>query len=112
MSTTVDVARAFAYVDRRSRLLLASLLLFNIVDVITTRVGLDRGAVEQNPLMEMAVGTLAGAIAAKVVLMGIATVVLLKAARSGRRIAGVLVFANVWYIAVIVWNLRIISLQG
>ncbi len=97
--------------DARARSLFALLLILNIADVVTTRIGLDRGAVEQNPLMAGFVDTLAGAVLVKTLLMGIATGVLYMAARRGRRVNGVLWFTNLWYLAVIVWNIRVIVLQ-
>jgi hypothetical protein len=109
VTTAPRVAPSF---DAQARVLFALLLVLNLADVITTRIGLDRGAVEQNPVMSGFVDTLAGALLAKAVLMGIATAVLFMAARRGRRVNGVLWFTNVWYIAIIAWNIRVIVLQG
>jgi hypothetical protein len=97
--------------DARARALFALLLALNLADVVTTRIGLDRGAVEQNPLMSGFVDSFAGALFAKTVLMGIATGVLYMAANRGRRVNGVLWFTSLWYVGVIAWNIRIIVLQ-
>lgn len=96
-------------VTLRGRLFLA-LIALNLLDVVTTQVGLAHGAVERNPLMVGAVETVVGALAAKVACLLLALAIVVTAPRSRLVDAG-LAFCVCWYVGVVCWNLRVIDLM-
>ncbi len=114
-STTVEVYAPVTWFDRlvaHRWALFAALVVLNVADVVTTQVGLDRGAVERNPLMVDAVGSWGTAVVAKGLCLATAAGVLIYAPRRSRVLdVGVLVCVC-WYVGVVCWNLNVISGQS
>ncbi len=115
VSPAVDgwvAASRFDRIVARRWWLFFALVALNVADIVTTQVGLERGAVERNPLMVGAVGSWSGAILAKTLCLGAAAAVLLSAPRRSR-VLNVGVLACVcWYLGVVCWNLNVISSQS
>lgn len=96
----------------RKWVLFGVLIALNVADIVLTQVGLDRGAVERNPLMVGAVQSWGGAVAAKAVCLGAAAVVLVSGPRRSRVLDLGLLACVCWYVGVVCWNLNVISNQG
>ena len=90
--------------------LLAWLVALNLADIITTRAVLQAGGTESNPLMQPFVGDILHAVALKGSCLLIVTALVLRT-RTPDRTALVLGAVNVWYLAVVCWNLLVLS-QG
>ncbi len=102
----VDVTRLPA--DHRWPLYIA-LVVFNVLDLITTAVVLDRGGTERNPLVKPIVdGIWDVALVKGLVLVLVA--VLLTRCRESRIADLALAGTTGWYIAVVIWNCAVLTL--
>ena len=94
--------------DHRWPLYIA-LVVFNVLDLITTAVVLDRGGTERNPLVKPIVdGIWDVALVKGVVLVLVA--VLLTRCRESRIADLALAGTTGWYIAVVIWNCAVLAL--
>ena len=89
----------------RVRQILTVFMCLQILDVLTTIVGLRMGAVEGSPFVAhlLRCGTVAGLIFAKVIACVLATWALL---RNGERLLRIV---NFWFVAIVGWNLIVIA---
>jgi hypothetical protein len=92
------------------RLYLAgSLVLLNLLDVLTTRAVLDRGGVEANPLMHGLMQGLAAPLGLKTLVAGTAGALLLMCppdAKLGERAAATVAGL---YVAIVAWNSAVLG---
>jgi hypothetical protein len=94
--------------DHRWPLYIA-LVVFNVLDLITTAVVLDRGGTERNPLVKPIVdGIWDVALVKGLVLVLVA--VLLTRCRESRIADLALAGTTGWYIAVVIWNCAVLAL--
>ena len=94
--------------DRRWSVLLL-LVALNALDVITTLAVISAGGSENNPFMRPLVEAVWPAVALKAAVL-IAIAWLLARCADSRRIELMMVFATGWYLAVVSWNLTVLSL--
>lgn len=87
--------------------LFVSLVALNVLDLVTTRMVLDRGGEEGNPVMAPVVHNLAAASLVKGLCLALIWVLILRSRRSPRMLA-VIGAVNVWYAIVIAWNLKVL----
>jgi hypothetical protein len=90
---------------RRSRQILTVFLLLQVLDVVTTLVGFRAGARESSPFIstQLSFGPVTGLLVSKLVATTLACAALL--AHRERLVR----FINFWFVAVVGWNLVIIS---
>lgn len=84
------------------------LWLLNAIDIVTTKLVLDRGGVEKNPVMKPLMEGLWGAVAIKVVVLGVIGVLITRCPPQSRRPDVALVLVTGWYLAVVSWNLAVL----
>ena len=87
--------------------LLAWLIGLNIADLITTRLVLDRGGTESNPLMQGVIDSTMQASVVKFVCI-IVVVALVLRTRFPQRVAWSLGAVDLWYALVVGWNLGVL----
>jgi hypothetical protein len=87
--------------------LFVSLVVLNALDLLTTRMVLDRGGEEGNPIMAPIVHNLAAATLIKALCLALIWALILRSQRSPRMLV-VIGAVNVWYAIVIVWNLKVL----
>ena len=110
MESTAAVARRHeALLATQRRLQLYWILwLLNAIDIVTTKLVLDRGGTEKNPIMEPLMEGLWGAIAVKVAVLAVVGLLITKCPPRSRRPDVALVFVTGWYFAVVAWNLAVL----
>ena len=91
----------------RCHSLLAWLIALNIADLVTTRLVLNRGGTESNPLMQGVIDTAAHAWLLKGMCL-VAVVTLVLRSRLPHRVALTLGVVNLWYALVVAWNLGVL----
>jgi hypothetical protein len=91
----------------RCHSLLAWLIGLNIADLITTRLVLDRGGTESNPLMQGIIESAAHVWLLKGGCL-VAVVALVLRSRMPQRVALTLGAVNLWYALVVAWNLGVL----
>ncbi len=85
------------------------LVMLNILDVITTAFVLDRGGSERNPFIEPMIDSLTQVTLLKLLVLGFVAALLMRCTQS--RIADLaLTAATGWYLAVVGWNLAVLTL--
>jgi hypothetical protein len=89
--------------------LFIGLVVLNLIDLATTRLVLDRGGKEGNPVMAPMIANVFGALALKAVCLGLIGTLIIRSRRSPRMLA-VLAAVDVWYVLVIAWNLRVLHI--
>lgn len=100
------VARLDAW--ERCHSLLAWLIALNIADLVTTRLVLDRGGTESNPLMQGIIESATHAWLVKGLCL-VAVVALVLRSRLPHRVAITLGAVNLWYAVVVAWNLGVLA---
>jgi hypothetical protein len=88
--------------------LVAVLVALNIADLVTTRLVIDRGGVEGNPLMRPFVEGVWGAAAIKLACLTLIAVLAARCLGSVRVRRGLLL-VDAWYVVVVAWNLAILA---
>ena len=109
VGSAVDVSAPRKSSRRRSVpwALFVALVLSNVVDLTTTRLVLRHGGAEGNPLMVPIVGSVFSAAALKCIcLAAIGLLVVRSGARP--RLLWVLAAVDLWYVMVVVWNIRVL----
>ncbi|MEO0492291.1 MAG: DUF5658 family protein [Actinomycetota bacterium] len=106
-SATWSIRRVTALSQRWT--LFWSLVVLNVFDVLTTMWVLDRGGVETNPFVEPFVHDMVTVSVMKVVVLGVVGL-LLSRCRESRPIDLALVATTGWYVAVVCWNLTVLTL--
>ena len=101
------VARALAPWTGRFVHLFALLVGLNLADLVTTRLVLDRGGTEANPVLEPIIHSMAHASVLKALCLAIVGLLLVRTGRTVR-VAAVLLAVNAWYTFVVLWNLRVL----
>jgi hypothetical protein len=99
---------AAAWWRHRTLLLVAALAALNLADLVTTRLVLDRGGAEGNPIMRPFVDGVWGAATLKVgciVLIAVLAKRCLGSVRVRRGLVGVVA----WYAIVVAWNLVVLA---
>ena len=91
----------------RCHSLLAWLIGLNIGDLVTTRLVLDRGGSESNPLMQGIIDSTAHTWLLKGGCL-VAVVALVLRSRMPQRVALTLGAVNLWYAIVVAWNLGVL----
>lgn len=91
----------------RPALLVAVLTVLNLLDLVTTRLVLDRGGNEGNPLMEPVVTDFWGALALKAVFLAVIALLAVRCIRSTRAQLALLL-VNSWYFVVVGWNAAVL----
>jgi len=105
-ATAVD-ARVHAIEQRWQ--VFSALVVLNILDLFTTGFVLDRGGSERNPFIEPMIDSLAQVTFLKLVILGLVATLLMHTRQS--RIADLaLTAATGWYVAVVIWNLAVLTL--
>lgn len=89
--------------------LFVGLVVLNLIDLVTTRLVLDRGGEEGNPVMAPIIDNAFGALGVKVLCLGLIGTLIARSRRSTRMLAA-LAAVDVWYVLVIGWNLRVLHL--
>lgn len=82
-----------------------ALVALNIADVASTRLVLDAGGVEQNPVMRPLLGLAVGPWLVKSVVAAIVGALLWAAPADDRRSEAVVAAVIMFYVGVIIWNL-------
>ncbi len=101
--STLQAAR----VHRIATGLYLGLVVLNLIDLVTTRLVLDRGGREGNPVMQPIIHTPLGALAAKALCLGLIGLLIVRSRRSPRMLV-VLASVDVWYVLVVLWNLQVL----
>lgn len=104
----VGVGRVLDALRARLGALFALLVALNAADLVTTRLVLDRGGAEANPLLEPVVASVLGAVALKAMCLAIIGLLLARCRRTTRVVA-LLVAVDVWYAFVVLWNVRVLA---
>lgn len=91
--------------------LFAGLVVLNLVDLTTTRLVLDRGGEEGNPVMAPIIDNVFGAFAVKALCLALIGVLIMRSRRSARMLF-VVAAVDAWYVLVIFWNLRVLHTIG
>lgn len=102
LGRTLDACRG------RLGVLYLVLVALNAADLVTTRLVLDRGGTEANPLLEPVVASMVGAVAVKALCLAVIGSLLARC-RPSARVVTVLVAVNVWYAFVVLWNVRVLA---
>lgn len=102
------VLRALDACRARVGALFAVLVALNAADLVTTRLVLDRGGAEANPLLEPVVANLLGAVAVKALCLAVIGALLARCRRTAR-VAVLLVAVDAWYAIVVLWNVRVLT---
>ena len=92
---------------RVASVLFVSLVVLNVLDLVTTRMDLDRGGEEGNPVMAPVVHNMVAASVIKGLCLALIWALILRSRRSPRMLA-VIGAVNVWYVIVIAWNLKVL----
>lgn len=90
--------------------LFAALVVLNLLDVVTTKLVLDRGGTERNPFVRPFAEGMWDITAMKVAVLAIVGSLLLRC-RGSRRVEVALAVTTGWYLAVVTWNLAVLALQ-
>jgi hypothetical protein len=101
------VARALVPWTGRFLHLFGLLVGLNLADLVTTRLVLDRGGTEANPVLEPIIHSMAHASLLKALCLAIVGLLLVRTGRTVR-VAAVLLAVNAWYTFVVLWNLRVL----
>jgi hypothetical protein len=101
------VARALAPWTGRFVHLFGLLVGLNLADLVTTRLVLDRGGTEANPVLEPIIHSMEHASLLKALCLAIVGLLLVRTGRTVR-VAAVLLAVNAWYTFVVLWNLRVL----
>lgn len=96
-----------ARVHRIATGLYVGLVVLNLIDLVTTRLVLDRGGKEGNPVMAPIIHSAYGALVAKAACLGLIGALIVRSRRSPRMLV-VLASVDVWYVLVVAWNLRVL----
>lgn len=89
--------------------LYVGLIVLNILDVVTTKLVLDRGGSERNPFVEPFVEGMWDITAAKLAVLAIIGVLLVRCHNS-RPADIALAVTTGWYLAVVMWNFAVLAL--
>ena len=85
------------------------LVVLNVFDVFTTGLVLDKGGAERNPFIEPLIDSLAQVTLLKLLILGLVATLLMRCRQS--RIADLaLTAATGWYVAVVAWNVAVLTL--
>ena len=103
------VARQDARAHSATTGLFVGLVVLNLIDLVTTRLVLDRGGQECNPVMAPIIDYAFGALWVKALCLGLIGTLIARSRRSTRTLVA-LVAVDVWYVVVIGWNLRVLHL--
>jgi hypothetical protein len=87
--------------------LVAVLAVLNLADLVTTRMVLDRGGAESNPVMRPFVDGMWGAVAIKVACLALIAVLATRCLGSVKVRRG-LMLVDGWYLFVVAWNLAVL----
>lgn len=87
--------------------LFVGLVVLNMIDLTTTRLVLDRGGEEGNPVMAPIIDNVLGAFAVKALCLALIGALIVRSRRSARMLL-VLAAVDAWYVLVIFWNLRVL----
>ena len=87
--------------------LFVGLVVLNLFHLATTRLVLDRGGEEGNPVMAPIIHNVFGAFAIKVLCLALIGGLIVRSRRSARMLL-VLAAVDAWYVLVIFWNLRVL----
>lgn len=110
----LDVPREVPSVDvaavgrRRLAQWFGVLVGLNALDLVTTRLVLERGGGEANPVLEPIIANLLGAFLVKALCLALVGA-LLRRVRYSVRVTAVLVAVNAWYLLVVCWNVRVLA---
>jgi hypothetical protein len=102
---------AHVHAPRAVVLLLVALIALNLADLVTTRLVLDRGGAEGNPLMRPLVEGLWPALSSKVLCLVLVAALAVRCPRP-RWTVRLLAPVTVWYGLVVAWNLVVLSRLG
>jgi hypothetical protein len=91
--------------------LFIGLVVLNAADLVTTRLVLDRGGTEANPVLEPIIHDFARAALVKVLCLALVGVLLVRVRRT-TRVAAVLLAVTAWYTVVVLWNVRVLLTAG
>jgi len=105
-ATAVD-ARVHAIEQRWQ--VFSALVVLNILDVFTTGFVLEQGGSERNPFIEPMIHSLTQVTLLKLVVLGFVAALLMRTRQS--RMADLALTATTgWYVAVVTWNLAVLTL--
>lgn len=109
MSTWATVVDARVQAIEQRWQVFSALVVLNILDVFTTGFVLEQGGSERNPFIEPMIDSLAQVTLLKLVILGLVATLLMRTRQS--RIADLaLTAATGWYVAVVIWNLAVLTL--
>lgn len=90
--------------------LAAAVVVLNVVDVVLTRAVLHHGGVEANPVMQGLMGGFAAPLGLKMVVAGIAGILLLLCPPGARLAERAMTAVVGLYSAIVVWNAVVLAL--
>lgn len=108
-ASTIEVGRLRAVVDDPRWALFVGLVVLNLFDIVTTAMVIDRGGAERNPFVQPFVHDMWQVAGLKaLVLVIVAT--LLTRVRGSRLAELALAGTTGWYLAVVCWNVAVLTL--